>query len=37
MSADAGEFVLEHRIEAYENGELVYSRVRAVCIPRDCV
>ena len=37
MSADAGEFVLEHRIEAYENGELVYSRVRAVRIPRDCV
>jgi putative CocE/NonD family hydrolase len=37
MRANAGEFVLEHRIEAFENGELVYSRERAVRIPRDCV
>lgn len=37
MSADAGEFVLEHRIDAYENGELVYTRERGVRIPRDCV
>jgi uncharacterized protein len=37
MCSDAGEFLLEHRIEAYENGELVYSRERAMRIPRECV
>jgi hypothetical protein len=37
MSADAESFHLVHLIEAYENGELVFSRSRTLSLPRDLV
>jgi uncharacterized protein len=37
MTADAESFSLVHQVDAYENGELVFSRARTVTIPRDLV
>jgi putative CocE/NonD family hydrolase len=37
MTADAEEFVLEHEIGAYENGDLIFSRARTLRVPRDLV
>jgi uncharacterized protein len=37
MSADAGTFRLFHLIEAYENGERIYSRERSFEVPRSLV
>jgi len=37
MSSDADAFLLRHRLEAYENGKLLFSREREVRIPRDLV
>jgi uncharacterized protein len=35
MSSDAESFLLVHQIDAYENGELVFSRSRTLSLPRD--
>jgi uncharacterized protein len=37
MDADAESFRLVHQVDAYENGELVFSRARTLRIPRDLV
>jgi hypothetical protein len=37
MSADAETFTLFHLIEAYENGECIYSRERSFEVPRSLV
>jgi hypothetical protein len=37
MSSTEDTFVLRHRLEAYENGALLFSRERDVRIPRDLV
>jgi putative CocE/NonD family hydrolase len=37
MSADAETFLLVHQVDAFENGELVFSRARSFRIPRDLV
>ena len=37
MSADTDTFLLVHQVDAYENGELVFSRARSLRIPRDLV
>jgi hypothetical protein len=37
MSADAETFLLVHQVDAYEDGELVFSRARTLRIPRDLV
>ncbi|HEX5469188.1 MAG TPA: CocE/NonD family hydrolase [Gaiellaceae bacterium] len=37
MTADARSFLLVHRLEAYENEELVWSRARERRFPRDLV
>jgi len=37
MTADAESFALVHQVDAYENGELVFSRARTVTIPRELV
>jgi len=37
MTADADSFLLVHQVDAYENGELIFSRARTVTVPRDLV
>jgi hypothetical protein len=37
MSADADAFLLVHRVDAYENGALIFSRSRTCSVPRDLV
>ena len=37
MTADAETFLLVHQVDAYENGELVFSRARTFTVPRDLV
>jgi hypothetical protein len=37
MTADAETFLLAHQVDAYENGELVFSRARTFTVPRDLV
>ena len=37
MTADAESFLLVHKVDAYENGELVFSRSRTFTVPRDLV
>jgi uncharacterized protein len=37
MTADAESFLLVHQVDAYENGELVFSRARTLRLPRDLV
>jgi uncharacterized protein len=37
MTADAESFLLVHQVDAYENGELVFSRARSLRLPRDLV
>ncbi|HEY7003729.1 MAG TPA: CocE/NonD family hydrolase [Gaiellaceae bacterium] len=37
MSGDAESFLLVHQVDAYENGELVFSRARSLRLPRDLV
>jgi hypothetical protein len=37
MTADAEAFLLVHQVDAYENGELVFSRARTFTVPRDLV
>jgi putative CocE/NonD family hydrolase len=37
MTADAESFLLVHKVDAYENGELVFSRERTFTVPRDLV
>jgi uncharacterized protein len=37
MTADAESFLLVHKVDAYENGELVFSRERSCTVPRDLV
>jgi hypothetical protein len=37
MTADAENFLLVHKVDAYENGELVFSRERTFTVPRDLV
>ncbi len=37
MTADAESFLLVHKVDAYENGELVFSRERSFTVPRDLV
>jgi putative CocE/NonD family hydrolase len=37
MSSDADTFLLVHQVDAYENGELIFSRSRTCTVPRDLV
>ena len=37
MTADAESFLLVHKVDAYENGQLVFSRERSCTVPRDLV
>ena len=37
MRADADAFLLVHQVDAYENGELIFSRSRTCSVPRDLV
>jgi uncharacterized protein len=37
MTADTETFLLAHQVDAYENGELVFSRARTFTVPRDLV
>ena len=37
MTADTETFLLVHQVDAYENGELVFSRARTFAVPRDLV
>jgi len=37
MTADAETFLLVHQVDAYENGELIFSRARTFTVPRDLV
>ena len=37
MTADAGEFCLVNRLEAFENGERIFARERSFRVPRDLV
>jgi uncharacterized protein len=37
MTADAGEFCLVNRLEAFENGERIFARERSFLVPRDLV
>ena len=37
MTADAGEFFVTNRLEAFENGERIFARERSSRIPRDLV
>ena len=37
MTADAGEFRLVNRLEAFENGERIFERERSFRVPRDLV
>jgi putative CocE/NonD family hydrolase len=37
MSSDADAFLLVHQVDAYENGELIFSRSRTCSVPRDLV
>jgi hypothetical protein len=37
MTADAETFLLVHQVDAYESGELVFSRARTFTVPRDLV
>jgi predicted acyl esterase len=37
MTADADSFLLVHQVDAYENGDLIFSRARTFTVPRDLV
>jgi uncharacterized protein len=37
MTADAESFLLINQVDAYENGELIFSRARTFSVPRDLV
>jgi len=37
MTADGESFLLLHQVDAYENGELIFSRSRTFTVPRDLV
>jgi putative CocE/NonD family hydrolase len=37
MTADAETFLLVHQVDAYEDGELIFSRARTFAVPRDLV
>ena len=37
MTADAESFALVHQVDAYENGDLIFSRSRTFTVPRDLV
>jgi hypothetical protein len=37
MTADTETFLLVHQVDAYENGDLIFSRARTFTVPRDLV
>jgi hypothetical protein len=37
MTADAETFLLVHQVDAYEDGELIFSRARTFAVARDLV